>query len=75
MGLSIDGEPLDEPYLDPAAQSDLDFETEVPEGHVFLMGDNRGRSCDSIAWGPLPEEDLVARVVIRYWPLNRLGTL
>lgn len=46
----------------------------MPEGHVFLMGDNRGRSC-GIAWSPLPEEDLVARVVIRYWPLNRLGTL
>jgi signal peptidase I len=41
---------------------------------VRVRGDFRGQSCDSSVWGLLPRDRLVARVVFRYWPLDRLGT-
>jgi signal peptidase I len=41
---------------------------------IRLRGDFREQSCDSTVWGPLPKNRLVARVVFRYWPLDRVGT-
>jgi signal peptidase I len=40
---------------------------------VRVRGDFREQSCDSSVWGPLPKDRLVAKVVFRYWPLDRLG--
>lgn len=43
----------------------------VPEKHYFAMGDNSSNSCDSRYWGPVPEENLVGRGLIVYWPFTR----
>jgi signal peptidase I len=50
-------------------------EIKIPEGHFFMMGDNRGQSDDSRFWGPLPEEQLIGKAFGSYWPPNRIGGL
>ena len=71
----IDGQPIEEPYLDlmrPGGKVAADIRGEfgpriVPEGHLFMMGDNRGDSQDSRYWGPLPIEYVKGRAFVLYW--------
>jgi signal peptidase I len=73
--LLINGEPVDEPYLNPGSvMPDRPAET-VPPGHVFVMGDNRTGSQDSRIFGPIPVEDLVGRAFVTIWPIDRWGGL
>ena len=63
----IDGEVLDEPYLEERDLSSLG-PTLVPPESYFVMGDNRDGSSDSRHWGTVPLENIVGKVLVRYWP-------
>jgi signal peptidase I len=57
---------------DGGAECDLE-PIEIPAGHYFLMGDNRGNSDDSRYWGPVPRDQIIGRAVVTYWPIGRIG--
>lgn len=77
----VDGARLDEPYatgeswplLTQAPGVAVSFPYTVPEGSIWVMGDNRENSADSRYFGAVPEESVQAVVFLRYWPLDRLG--
>ena len=70
----IDDQQLVEPYLDGNPFSDFAPVT-VPEGHYFMMGDNRDESLDSRRFGPIDEDRIVGRAFVLFWPFDRVGTL
>ena len=45
---------------------------EVPEGSYFMLGDNSAASSDSRFWGFVPEENLIGKAILIFWPLNRI---
>lgn len=69
----VNDQPLYEPYI---AQAPSYAGTwVVPEGEVFVLGDNRNNSSDSHLWGFIPEDDIVGKALIIYWPLNQITIL
>lgn len=77
--VSVNGEVLDEPYLKEKAYGtcDLNLPYQVPEGRIFVMGDNRAVSLDSrsTAVGCVSEEQIVGRLTYTVWPLTNFGKL
>ncbi len=68
----LDGQPLTEGYIAEPLQYEMD-PIIVPEGKLFVMGDNRNNSNDSHIWGFLPLSNLIGRANLRFWPLEHLN--
>ena len=77
--VTVNGEVLDEPYINDLTQRDEDgqvYPLTIPDGYYFVMGDNRMNSLDSrsAAVGLVPEDEIMGKVVFRIWPFDRIGT-
>lgn len=71
----INGKPLDESsYIKEKPFYDYG-PIKLKDDELFMMGDNRNNSMDSHVWGPLPVKNIIGHAVLRFWPLNRIGTL
>ena len=77
--VAVDGEVLDEPYVDGAPTESLSslagsagisYPYTVPEGMIWVMGDNRTNSKDSRFFGPVSVDDVTSRAILIYWPLS-----
>jgi signal peptidase I len=80
--LLVNGQPLEEPYVYAGdSASDVEFDIEVPDGRLWLMGDHRSDSVDSRSHlgspggGTVAVDDVIGRVVAVTWPLGSAGTV
>ena len=75
--VSVNGKQLDEPYVDELAlgECDVKFPYQVPENRYFVLGDHRSVSIDSRSStiGCVEKEQIVGKVFLRVWPLNRFS--
>ncbi len=69
----VNGDGLVEPYI--SAPPRYAGEWTVPEGNIFVLGDNRNQSSDSHSWGFVPFENLVGKALVVYWPLEEIKIL
>lgn len=65
--VQVNNQVLEEPYI--AAAPVYNGEWNVPEGNLFVLGDNRNDSSDSHAWGLLPTENVIGKAILIYWPI------
>ena len=78
--VTVDGVLLKEPYITGPTRSTftaVKMPLTVPEGYVFVMGDNRGNSLDSRSEriGLIPVENIVGKAFFRWYPMDSLGTV
>ena len=80
----VDGVQLDEPYVNgkesyplsrTSPNADVTFPYTVPEGCVWVMGDNRTASQDSRYFGAVKTSSITGRAAIVYWPVTDIGVL
>ena len=73
--VTIDGNRLDEDYLGPGTVTTMDEPIAVGDNEVLVMGDNRSVSLDGRTFGPISQDLIVGRSVLRVWPFSRFGGL
>ena len=75
----VDGELLDEPYLEEKAigACNIELPYQVPENKYFVMGDQRSTSVDSrnTSVGCIDNDQIVGKLLFRVWPFSRIGTI
>lgn len=69
----INDVPLTEQYI--AASPDYSNTWIVPQGELFVLGDNRNNSADSHAWGFLPEKNVLGKALVIYWPFSNFKVI
>lgn len=70
----INNQQIDEPYISQDIQTTCHTycgPMTLQTGTYFFMGDNRSGSRDSRSFGPIPEEQIIGRVIVRYWPPSK----
>ena len=73
----INGKKIEEEYLAEGVTTKTAYYNDlvVPEGCIYVMGDNRDESMDSRIFGCIPLEKVEGKVVLRYWPISKFGNI
>ncbi len=71
----VDGREIDEDYLPDGTFTNFDEPVTVPADELLVLGDNRSQSLDGRSFGTIPEDDVVGRAFVRFWPVSRIGGL